>query len=131
MPLLDKITKRFNELGARTQAILYLQVPVDTGRLKRSIKVKYQRSNDSVSYSFGYLDYGVYVNLGTKQYNTIKWGSKQSIPFDLPPFRGYRKGKGGIQPQYWLSLSEAVGIKDFKESIKNDIKEYIKNSIKK
>jgi hypothetical protein len=131
MPLLDKLTKRLNELGAATQAMLYLRVPVDTGRLKRSIKVSYKRSNDSVSYSFGYLHYGVYVNLGTKQYNTIKWGSKESIPFNLPAYRGYRKGNGGIQPQYWLSLSQDLAIKRFKQGIIDDIKEYVKSTIKK
>lgn len=131
MPLIDKLTKRFNELGAATLAMLHLRVPVDTGRLKRSIKVSYKRSNDSVSYSFGYLDYGVYVNLGTKHYNTIKWGSKESIPFNLPPYRGYRKGNGAIQPQYWLSLSQDLAIKRFKQGIIDDIKSYVKSTIKK
>jgi len=133
MKLKEQIQKRLNELGARTQAYLYLQVPVDTGKLKRSLKVQYFLKPNSMGYSFKYLDYGVYTNLGTGRHYNIKWGTKESIPYNLPPFIGYRSGKGtgGIRPQYWLSLSGAVGLEDFRKTLLSDIKEYTKKKLLK
>lgn len=137
MNLPQTITKRINELGALTQ--LYLsgkvpqpgQNPYATGRLQRSLKISYFVNSDSIGYKFSYLDYGVYTNLGTKQYNEIKYGSIKSSPFNLPPFRGYVKGSGGIRPQYWTSMTEAGLLKKFKDDIKNDLKSYIKKQLKK
>lgn len=133
MNLKTKLQKRLNELGARTQAYLYLQVPVDTGALKRTLKVQYYINSTGMGYSFKYKDYGVYVNLGTGIHNTIKWGTKASIPYNLPKFVGYRSGKGtgGIRPQYWLSLSGAVGLEEFRKGLTEDIKSYIKSNVKK
>lgn len=137
MNLPQTITKRINELGSLTQ--LYLsgkvpqpgQNPYAKGPLKKSLKISYFINGDSIGYKFSYLDYGVYTNLGTKQYNTIKYGSLQSSPFNLPPFRGYVKGRGGIQPQYWTSMAQAGLLKKFKDDIKSDIKSYLKKTLGK
>jgi len=133
----ERIQKKVNELGALTHAFLSNQVPQPgqnpyaTGVLKRSLKVSYFRSGESIGWRFSYLDYGAYTNLGTKQYNKIKFGSKKANPWELPPFRGYVKGEGGIQAQYWMTLSETTLLKKFKEDIKDEIKSYLKKKMKK
>lgn len=137
MNLPQSITKRINELGALTK--LYLsgkvpqpgQNPYAKGPLKKSLNISYFIKDDTIGFKFSYLDYGVYTNLGTGRYNQIKYGSEKSSPFNLPPFRGYKRGRGGIQPQYWTSMAEAGLLKKFREDIKNDLRSYLKKTLRK
>lgn len=137
MNLPQSITKRVNELGSLT--LLYLsgkvpqpgQNPYAKGPLKKSLKVSFYVRGNTIGYSFGYLDYGVYTNLGTYQYNTVKYGSPESSPYKLPPFRGYKKGQGGIQPQYWMSLGQAKLLSKFRQDIQDDLRSYIKKKMKR
>lgn len=117
------------------------QVPVDTGALRRSVKLeegKIQVEIDSNStsrfflYTISYNDYGDYTNYGTRNYypGAFKYGTQP----DPGSFRGYSKGKGGIKPQYWsaisltdfdeienivgLALQDAIGIEYEKQLVK-------------
>lgn len=80
---------------------LMLQAPVKTGKLLRSISVE-PKSNTIEIY---YLDYGTYTNYGTGRYypGKFKYGTNP----DPGSYRSYRKGKGGIRPQYWTAMSDS------------------------
>jgi hypothetical protein len=77
-----------------------LQVPVRTGVLKNSIKVYVENQDINIEYA----DYGAYTNYGTGPYYNGRYG------LGNPPgtFKGYKKGRGGIQAQDWSS----IGIED-------------------
>lgn len=76
--------------------------PYATGKLVRSIGVEPQQDGDQWSIIVSYDDYGDYTAFGTRQYFNPR--DLQQSFFGLREFKGYEKGKGGIRPQYWLSL---------------------------
>jgi hypothetical protein len=99
-PYLQKAIKRAEEL---ITLVLKKQVPVRTGTLKNSIKVKGSlSSNGNILFRSDYKQYGVYVDLGTYDFKVT--------PAERKPFMGYRKNidpnKKGIMPQFWTSLSQ-------------------------
>ena len=99
-PYLEKAIKKAEEL---IKLVLKKQVPVKTGSLKSSIKVKGSlSSNGNVLFRSDYKQYGVYVDLGTYDFKVT--------PSERKPFMGYRKntdpGKKGIMPQFWTSLTQ-------------------------
>ena len=82
---------------------LKYQVPVKTGQLRSSIKVKAKINPDwdSVNFEIGYKRYGRFTDLGTGVYfkgepETAKWTSRKGP-----------KGKGGIRPRYWTYLDQS------------------------
>ena len=75
------------------------QVPVRSGRLRDSISVKVVDN----AIQIGYEKYGVYTNYGTGRYYKGGYGDA----LDPGKYKSYRKGKGGIRPQYWSSMSDA------------------------
>ena len=74
----------------------------------------------------GYFQYGVYTNLGTGDYNTVKFGTRNSSPFRLPQFQGYQKGSYGIQPQYWTSMGGQARANRLREQILSDMKDEVR-----
>jgi len=100
--LTDKIIKdALEKIKNEMLSIVKEQVPVDTGDLDRSLQARVVKKDNVFQIQFSYLEYGVFTNLGTPPYFGLT--SDKSM-FGLPPFKGYRKGIGGIQPQYWKSL---------------------------
>lgn len=85
------------------QAELKAQVPVDTGQLRKSIKVQAVEDANGFSIRSGYLTYGIFVDSGTKRYYKpnpkARWNPKPG------------KGKGGIKPRYWTNLSQEVNLR--------------------
>ena len=73
------------------------QVPVKTGKLRRSITVQAVETPDGFEIKSGYLTYGIFLDSGTKRYN------KPNPKARWNPAPG--KGKGGIKPRYWTNLS--------------------------
>jgi len=69
-----------------------------TGRLRSSLGYRIL-NNNTISIYFN--RYGIYVDLGTGPYAD----TGTTNVFGLPAYAGYRRGFGGIQPQYWTSLS--------------------------
>jgi hypothetical protein len=94
------LTEILMKAAAIIRTRIELQVPVKTGVLKNSIKVYVQNQDINIEYA----DYGVYTNYGTGPYYNGRYG------LGNPPgkFKGYKKGKGGIQAQDWTS----IGIED-------------------
>lgn len=81
------------------------QNPFATGRLKDSVTFAWRK--DSATGTWGlqvdYLPYGNYTNYGTRNF-AGGWRAARDAGFFGRDFQGYRRGRGGIRPQYWLSL---------------------------
>jgi hypothetical protein len=100
----EQVTDALNAMGIEITNIWKHQVPVDTGKLRGSIRHKVVRKRGNLSLSFYYIYYGVYVDLGT--YAGADTGSYGLSPFDLPPWRASPpKSPKGISARYWTSLS--------------------------
>lgn len=86
------------EMGARVlESRLKFQAPVDTGALKRSVKVNASLTADGFRYEVNYLKYGKFLDLGTGRYFR---GEEPKAKWKPNP----GKGKGGIKPRYWTNL---------------------------
>lgn len=86
---------------------IMLQVPVDTGYLKSTVKVSAVDKKVEIDYT----GYGAYTNYGTGKYyqsSKFKYGTEITPGY----FKGYKRGTGGIRSQYWtsISLSDRDGI---------------------
>ena len=128
------IRNRMNALGARLKQQLLAQVPVRTGALKDSINVRAQKRADSWTLNISYSEYGVYVNRGTRD---LRFGTEINNPFEMPQFAGYVpnsyaiSGKKGINPQWWVSLSNRDrDLEQFKQGIIDDYKKEVIAALK-
>ena len=92
MPLQIDLTPALQRAAKIIRARLLLQVPVDTGELKRSINVFVRNGEILIEFN----EYGIYTNLGTGPYRV-----------DVADrFEGYKKVKGGIFAQKWTAIPE-------------------------
>lgn len=100
-----------------------------TGRLKQSLRVDaYPEKNDEWTLGVSYEMHGNYTNFGTRLPEVSSWRDKANLSiFELPAFRGYKKGTKGIRPQYWLSLSrlENKYLKQLEAGIELDFENFI------
>jgi len=74
--------------------------PFATGRLQRSLQFDWGKEGGQWALSVSYDHHGVYTNYGTRNYNQYR---EQSF-FGMGEYTRYRRGRGGIRPQWWLSL---------------------------
>ena len=114
-PVLPTITKL-------VENSLKKQSPVDTGKLRNSIKVRAVETEDGVQLVTGFLTYGVFTDSGTGRYRRpnpeATWNPKPG------------KGKGGIKPRYWTNLDNAVNIR-IARIIEKEIAKQIRQSFRK
>jgi hypothetical protein len=76
--------------------------PYATGKLARSLRFTWEKDGTGVyELDITYLDYGKYTAFGTRGYND---SAARDAGFFGRDFVGYRRGTGGIRPQYWLGL---------------------------
>ena len=76
--------------------------PYATGTLARSLRFSWGQTESGVwSLSIDFADHGKYTAFGTRTYYDSR---AREAGFFGREFRGYRRGRGGIRPQYWLSL---------------------------
>jgi hypothetical protein len=129
----DRIFNRLRELRDEMELTILKQVPQPgqnpyaTGALKSSLTVKVEKQGGGdFAIRVGYLRYGIFTNLGTRDYNVVKFGSRGSGAFDLPVFRGYQRGTYGVQPQYWTSMGGAARSQRLKRQLLADMKDEIK-----
>ena len=106
MAKFDKyLTPASNMASRLVSAQVRGQAPVKTGALKRSVKVRLDRTENNGTYAFtfnyNYLGYGIFTDLGTKPY-AVDDASRG--PWNPKP----GKGEGGIRPRFWLSLDESI-----------------------
>lgn len=106
------------------EANLKRQAPVDTGALKRSIKVKANYTGESVQFRYSYNTYGVFVDKGTGPYAVRGKGRTGS----WNPRPG--KGTDGIKPRFWTSLENSTKIR-VKRIISKVINQYIRTQFSK
>jgi hypothetical protein len=98
--ILEEIQGILNRGAITLQNRIKFQAPVDTGELKRSVKVRAFVSSDwdSVRFETEYKTYGKYTDSGTRPYfkpdDKAKWRRN-------PP-----KGRGGIRPRYWTNIDD-------------------------
>ena len=128
----QRIKKRLDDLREEMERIILTQVPQPgqnpyaTGALKSSVSVKVGMKGQDFTVKVGYFQYGVYTNLGTGDYNNVKFGTRNSSPFRLPPFAGYQKGTFGIQPQYWTSMGGRDRANRLKDEILSDMRDEVR-----
>jgi hypothetical protein len=78
------------------------QSPYKTGALRKSIKVVPVITDDGVRFTADYKKYGVYVDRGTGPYKSRRRGAWNPSP---------GKGKGGIKPRFWTTISRQVQVR--------------------
>jgi hypothetical protein len=119
-----ELTQALN-LSARLLADnLRKQVPVKTGKLKRSIKVKANYTGKSVQFRYDYERYGIWVDKGTRPYGV--YGKGKNGPWNPNP----GKGTGGIRPRFWTSIETTVLV-NVKRMMAKVIGQYIRIQFRK
>ena len=94
------LTSAYRRIEVLVKNKLREQVPVgETGKLQSSITVKVVENEDGFSLVSGYLTYGRFLDLGTKNYYK---GERPDARWNPKP----GKGKGGIKPRYWTNLGK-------------------------
>jgi hypothetical protein len=116
---------RAASLAARLmETKLRSQAPVKTGALRDSVKVVPRFTEKSVLLDVVSLDYGKYTDLGTGPYKTPP--SKRRSWNKTPG-----KGKGGIKPRFWTSLTRSFRIQQINSFFNEAIKKIIKRQFTK
>ena len=119
-----ELTAPLNMAARLIEANLRRQAPVDTGALKRSIKVKANYTGNSVQFRYSYKTYGIFVDKGTGPYAVR--GKGRSGQWNPNP----GKGTNGIKPRFWTSLESSTKIR-VKKIISKVIGQYIKTQFRK
>ena len=91
----DDAVAVLKKIGSLVVAKLRTQAPVDTGKLKRSITYSITKNADGYRLYFGYIYYGMFVDLGVNG-RVKSYGS----PFS------FKHRKYGIPPQHWTDLGD-------------------------
>jgi hypothetical protein len=99
--ILQEIQSVLNKAAIVYQNRIKFQSPVDTGKLKRSVRVRAFVGTDweSVRFEIDYETYGKYTDLGTGPYYK---GEEPQAKWRKSP----RKGRGGIRPRYWTNIDK-------------------------
>jgi hypothetical protein len=117
----------FDKASRIIMAELKQQAPVakdgkNKGDLKRSVKVvPYYRSTTDLGFEITADEYGTYLDMGTGTYRAKERGKYEKNP---------GKGKGGIRPRFWLSLSDGTKIRVSK-ILTEAAKQYLKRAFQK
>jgi HK97 gp10 family phage protein len=120
-----QIQRALNTCQKILQAKIVSQTPVDTGRLKRSMKVTaYTKRSGDLAFQINsgpYQKYGRYVDLGTGPYRANKRGKFNARP---------AKGKGGIIPRFFTTIDK-ITIDRVKAIMRKAYADYIKFELKR
>jgi hypothetical protein len=129
-----KLKKGLENLGFEIVSQLKSKVPVDTGKLKKSIKVRIKKSKPPVmKMSVSFKDYGVWLDSGTKPgrkpppIKAIKAWCKRK---KLNPYAVQKNiMKFGTKPQPWIDYQKVIddNIDSLKQLYILDLKKYLKN----
>jgi hypothetical protein len=127
----ERTERNLRRVAAMMQETIKSQAPIRTGRLERSIEVDVvQDDNGEWDILIYYSNYGNYTNFGTRPY--FERNQLDKNLFGMSRFRGYEKGKGGIRPQYWLSLrgQEQRFQGPIEQGLETDMLTFMDNAIK-
>lgn len=97
----------------------------NTGDLKRSLRVEVDSRGDAIEVTF--KDYGKYTAFGSRNYRDEQASEDTFFGMKVP--RVYKRGKGGIRPQYWLSLRNRQDKYDdfIEKNLQIGLNEFIEN----
>ena len=79
------------------EQIMKRQVPVKSGALRSSLRVVITGSGSEINFTLQEKVYGKYTDMGTGKYRARTRGEWNPRP---------GKGKGGIKPRFWQSISD-------------------------
>ena len=117
------ITPAMNMAARIYQTRLRYQAPVDTGKLKNSIKVRAVANKDGFQLVSSYLDYGIFTDSGTKRYHR----PSETAPWNRKP----GKGKGGIKPRYWTNVQDDATVRRVSNIIAKEIAKQVQQQFRK
>lgn len=117
------ITRAANMAARVYQTRLRYQSPVgETGKLKRSINVIPEMTEDGFVFKETYLTYGIFTDSGTKRYykpnKKAKWNPRPG------------RGKGGIKPRYWTNINDSITLNRISDILVKDIAKQIKEQLR-
>lgn len=117
------ISKAANMAARVYQTRLRYQSPVgETGKLKRSINVIPEMTEDGFVFKETYLTYGIFTDSGTKRYykpnKKAKWNPRPG------------RGKGGIKPRYWTNINDSITLNRISDILVKDIAKQIKEQLR-
>ena len=108
------LTPTYQKISKRLESILQGQAPVDTGALRRSVYVRYDKNG--IYINPGMIDsetkYGIFLHTGTNDERAAgagDWGDKTYANLSdkaWNPRPG--SGHGGIRPRYWMNFADTV-----------------------
>jgi hypothetical protein len=87
----------YTKIGRIIEQILKRQVPVKTGALRSSLKIRDVNTEGGITFVLEEKKYGVFTDMGTGPYRARTRGQWNPRP---------GKGKGGIKPRFWQTLSD-------------------------
>ena len=124
-----ELQKMVNQAARIMQGEFKRQAPKATGKLRASIKVRAKVTEKGVIFTTDYLPYGIYTDKGTGPYHTKRAGEWNPKP---------GKGRGGIKPRHWTSLSsttrttlKSLIIKGLTQDAAREIRTTFKTALKK
>ena len=106
----DEVMQRLGERIIRNvQARVSAQVPApgrnpfSKGVLQKSVKYSWTKNPQTEAWELkiDYADQGTFTQFGTRAYFNPATVNQSMFGYD---FRGFVPGKGGVRPQFWLSL---------------------------
>jgi hypothetical protein len=87
----------YTKIGRIIEQILKRQVPVKTGALRASLKIRNVNTDGGITFVLEEKKYGIFTDMGTGPYRARTRGQWNPRP---------GKGKGGIKPRFWQTLSD-------------------------
>lgn len=131
-----ELEKAFQEIAKEIELTLRSQAPSE--KLKSAIQVSYERVNDEDNFVINYDSdnymYGIYLHRGTKEerdpeasddFQEMAEAFVQRRPNNNPG-----RGKGGIKPRYWLTLTQ-IDIERYQQEIEQAIDQALQEVIEK
>ena len=108
------LTPTYLKISKRLEAILQDQAPVDTGTLRRSVSVRYDKNG--IWINPGMIDsptkYGIFLHTGTNEERASGAGDWNEKTYANLSDRAWNPrpgtGHGGIKPRYWMNFSDTV-----------------------
>jgi hypothetical protein len=127
----ERTERNIRRVASLMQTTIQSQAPVRTGALRRSIEVVPTMGTDGEwDILVYYKQYGQYTNWGTRPYYDRSQQNKDL--FGMKRWVGYERGKGGIRPQYWLSLrgKEQLFQGPIEQGLQADMYQFMQDAIK-
>ena len=103
---IESLDQLISNLATKIVTDIRANAPVDTGDLKKSIKLNLDRYGFRIEMlNYGaFQNYGVNSGRGAKPADPVEFGI--NLPPTSQPFYAFKGGKFGIQPQRFFSIAD-------------------------